>query len=349
MLPSADSPRMGRGRTPSRALMLFDATSGIASRITGAVRSAAQATGASFDYLLKTAQRESNFNPEAKAATSSASGLFQFIEQTWLQTLKTSGPSLGYAEYADSIERTASGRYVVSNPADRQAILALRNDPAAASAMAGAFTQSNAAMLSSRLGRQPTEGELYIAHFLGPAGAVQLISAAENNPRANAADLFPQAARANRSVFYRGRNAPRSVAEVYDSLVAKHQAAGGPTSLSAAPKAPASPQTPAAIVAARWPQAQDPAATELAGPPASFSPDRPAFHQLFQTPGAAPVSAFVSELWGAGSVHNPARIAAAASPPAVSGATTRSKSPGRPLELFQFLRPDIRARTRGAA
>jgi len=337
---------------PHWALMLIEATGDLASRISGAIRSAAQATGASFDYLVKTAQRESNLNPAAKAKTSSASGLFQFIEQTWLGTLKTSGPSLGYGQYADSIERTASGRYVVSDPAERQAILALRKDPVAASAMAGAFTQSNQAMLTERLGRAPTEGELYIAHFLGPSGAVQLISAAQKNPRANAAAMFPQAANANRSIFYRGGNAPRSAAQVYELLVAKHDKTSGPAAaMIAAGQAAPPPGSPAAIVASRWPQlpaAKEIAATDPAsGPTASFAPDRPAFHQMFHTAGSQPVSAVVSELWGARSVQNPQRMAAAAAPAATSDAA-RTKAPGRPLELFQFLRPDVAARTRRA-
>jgi hypothetical protein len=360
MLPAADSPRMGRGPDASRVLMLIEATSDIASRITGAIQSAANATGASFEYLLKTAQRESNFNPNAKAGTSSATGLFQFIEQTWLQTLKSAGPSLGYARHADSIERTASGRYVVPDPAERQAILALRKDPVAASAMAGAFTQSNAAFLSERLGRAPTEGELYIAHFLGPNGAAQLISTAEKNPRANAAELFPQAARANRSIFYRGRQSPRSVAQVYTELVSKHRATTTPAPPATAPSSATAlaaqqavppPGSPAAIVASRWPQM--PASVNVQavdatrgqpeeGPPAAFAPDRPAFHQLFHSAGSAPVSAFVSELWGARRVHNPQRVAAAH-----ATANADAARPGRPLELFQFLRPGVAARTQG--
>ena len=109
--------------------MLIEATTEIASRITGAIRNAAAATGASFDYLLKTALRESNLNPDAKASSSSATGLFQFIDQTWLGTLKKAGASLGYGNYAESIERAPSGRYVVQDPAQRQAIMQLRNDP----------------------------------------------------------------------------------------------------------------------------------------------------------------------------------------------------------------------------
>ncbi|HLV85239.1 MAG TPA: transglycosylase SLT domain-containing protein [Devosia sp.] len=40
--------------------------------------------GVDFDYLLQTAMRESSLNPQAKAQTSSAVGLFQFLESTWL-------------------------------------------------------------------------------------------------------------------------------------------------------------------------------------------------------------------------------------------------------------------------
>ena len=88
--------------------------------VTGAIRQAAQATGTSFQYLLATAQVESGLNPQAGAATSSARGLFQFIDQTWLATMKQSGPALGYGQYAAAITKTASGHYEVSDPVDAQ-------------------------------------------------------------------------------------------------------------------------------------------------------------------------------------------------------------------------------------
>src|ERR1700752_4798989 len=93
------------------------ATSGGNPQITGAIRQAAQSTGISFDYLLTTAKIESNFNPSAQATTSSAKGLYQFIDQTWLGTMKQDGASLGLGRYADAIERTSSGHYEVSDPA----------------------------------------------------------------------------------------------------------------------------------------------------------------------------------------------------------------------------------------
>jgi hypothetical protein len=151
--------------------MFIELFNAIGSSVTGAIQKAASATGTGFSYLLATAQIESGLNPEIKAKTSSATGLFQFIEQTWLMTMKQSGAELGYGRYADAIERTSSGRYIVRDPALRSEILNLRKDPTANAAMAGALTRHNAARLRARIGRDPTEGELYIAHFLGAGGA----------------------------------------------------------------------------------------------------------------------------------------------------------------------------------
>src|ERR1700742_1543423 len=108
------------------AARISGATTDVATRVTGAIRDAAKATGAGFEYLLNTAVRESNLNPDAKAKSSSATGLFQFIDQTWLGTMKQSGTNLGYGKYADAISKTESGRYVVNDPKMREQIFALR-------------------------------------------------------------------------------------------------------------------------------------------------------------------------------------------------------------------------------
>src|SRR5215469_13226672 len=114
-------------------IMLVDGAgnSGAAAPVTGAIRGAAQATGTSFEYLLATAQVESGFNPHAAASTSSAGGLYQFIDQTWLGMLKDAGPSLGYGRYADAITKTPSGHFEVADPTMRGEIMALRKDPSA--------------------------------------------------------------------------------------------------------------------------------------------------------------------------------------------------------------------------
>ena len=184
--------------------------------VEAAIRRAADATGVDFDFLIKTARRESAMNPSAKARTSSAAGLFQFIEQTWLATVKTSGARHGYGQYADLIHRGNDGRWRVEGSA-RNVVMDLRFDARAASAMAAELTASNAAYLRGRTGREPGAGDLYAAHFLGPAGAAKLMEAMATRPGASAPSLFPEAAGANRSIFYRdGR--PATVAEVHANL-----------------------------------------------------------------------------------------------------------------------------------
>jgi hypothetical protein len=202
--------------------MAVDPLSGNAApQIAGAIRQAAQSTGVSFQYLLTTAQIESNLNPGAQASTSSAKGLYQFIDQTWLGTMKQDGPALGLSRYADAISKGADGRFEVADPSMRTAIMRLRSDPTTSATLAGAFTRNNAAHLSSAIGRQPSEGELYIAHFLGPDGAGKLIGAAASHPRASAAAMFPQAAAANPGIFYDRSGSARSASAVYANLTGR--------------------------------------------------------------------------------------------------------------------------------
>src|SRR6202000_3488915 len=68
-------------------------------RVAGAIKQAAASSGMSFQYLLTTAKMESDFNPTAGASTSSAHGLFQFIDQTWLATVKDAGAQAGYGRH----------------------------------------------------------------------------------------------------------------------------------------------------------------------------------------------------------------------------------------------------------
>jgi hypothetical protein len=184
--------------------------------VEAAIRRASNATGVDADFLIKTARRESAMNPSARARTSSAAGLFQFIEQTWLGTVKAHGAKHGYGQYADLIHRGSDGRWRVDGSA-RNVVLDLRFDAQAASTMAAELTASNAAYLRGRTGREPGAGDLYAAHFLGPAGAAKLMEAMDRRPGLSAASIFPEAASANRSIFYReGR--PATVAEVHANL-----------------------------------------------------------------------------------------------------------------------------------
>jgi len=266
--------------------MGIDAINGGVSQITGAIRQAAQSTGTSFEYLLTTAQIESSLNPAAQASTSSAKGLYQFIDQTWLATMKSNGAALGYGRYADAIVQDASGQYEVPDPSMRSAILRLRSDPAASALMAGAFARNNGAQLAQALGRAPSEGQLYIAHFLGADGAGKLIGAATAKPQANAAAMFPQAAAANPSIFYTPNGAARSVSEVYGKLTGRFEVARNFT-FGTALRGTVAPADTAGVTQAY--------AAANSAPPAT--PDtRPLFQAMF-TDRVRAITQTVSELW----------------------------------------------------
>lgn len=203
--------------------------------VESAIQRASSATGVDFTFLMGTAKRESGYNPAAKARTSSASGLFQFVDQTWLSTLKKHGAKYGYARYADLIQQGSDGRYRVAGDEARKAVLGLKLDPHAASLMAGELASDHASYLRGRVGRAPTSGELYAAHFLGPKGSARLIEAAYSSPGASAAAMFPEAAAANRSIFYRDGRAA-TVGEVYANLTKSHGAGGAPTVRERAPE-----------------------------------------------------------------------------------------------------------------
>ena len=315
-------------------------------RVTGAIKQASTSTGASFQYLLAAAKMESDFNPSAGASTSSAHGLYQFIDQTWLATVKDAGSQFGYGQYADAITKTSSGDYTVSDPSMYRSIMKLRDDPVASSAMAGALTQSNSFQLTGRIGRRPTDGELYMAHFLGVGGAATLINSAVDNPQASAAKLFPSAAAANRSIFYDRQGNARSVSDVYAVLNARYSgAADSSATQTALAMYGASPTTQVASAAAttasgqaapaldsasflsQIPDVRNKAATASAsGASSNPSSTDPIFRSLFQVDGSQPVSSTVHQLWGKSS-----SLTADAS--GAAGTAGNNNAP-QPLDLF---------------
>jgi hypothetical protein len=251
--------------------------------------SAGDRNGVDFDYLLQTAMRESSLNPQARAQSSSAVGLFQFLESTWLQVMKEQGPRLGYQQYADAIQKTGDG-YQVADPQVKAQILKLREDPQIAADLAAAFTKSNGDYLSAKFGRQPSAGELYIAHFLGAQGAEKMFNAGLQNPDQVAADLFPRQAQANRTIFY-DNGQPRTIRQVYRALVSQHET-GVPSVEFATQQLASQPAVPVAPVI-----------------PSRFSPANMSFTGLFkneeQTQPQSPLepvgaggSAFFTQLYG---------------------------------------------------
>lgn len=190
-------------------------------RITAAIASAARRTGVSFEYLMDQARIESGMRPDARAATSSATGLYQFTEQTWLGSVKKHGAAHGLEWAAEAISQRADGRFTISEPESRSTILRLRSNPEAAAAMAAEFAADNGEHLQSSLGATPEAVDLYLAHFLGAKGATDFLTHLQENPAQAAAPLFPKAASANRPIFYRETGEPRTLSEIRDRFSAK--------------------------------------------------------------------------------------------------------------------------------
>ena len=209
--------------------MQVDGKGAVERRIAGAFKAAADATGTSFDYLLKTSQRESDHRPDLGATGSSAKGLFQFVDQTWFELVRREGPSVGLERLAAEIAPDGNGGWTVADPTERAKILSLRTDPLVSAVMAGRFTQDNARRLSQALGRAPSEGELYAAHVLGPTGATRLFRLASSEPGTAAVVAFPKAAAANPDLFYEKGGRARTVADLFERLTRMPETDGDPT------------------------------------------------------------------------------------------------------------------------
>ena len=260
------------------------------------------------------------------------------------------GGQFGYSQYADAITKTASGDYTVSDPSMYRSIMKLRDDPVASSAMAGALTQSNSFQLTGMIGRRPTDGELYMAHFLGVGGAAKLINSAVDDPQASAARMFPSAAAANRSIFYDRQGSARSISDVYAMINARYAGAADSsatqTALAMYGASPPATQVASAVPAAASGQAtpaldnanflsQIPdirsataaAATSDGGGNNNSSSNDRIFRSLFQVDDRSqPVSNTVRQLWGSS-----ASLTADASSSVPSAG---NRSVPAPLDLF---------------
>ncbi|QEL21724.1 hypothetical protein FQV39_03380 [Bosea sp. F3-2] len=126
------------------------------SDIHGVITQAADRYGISHNYALRVAHIESRFDPNAINGGSRATGLFQFIPSTW--------QSYGQGQSA--------------------------RDPAANADAFGRFTVANRDYLRRSLGRDPTEGEMYLAHQQGAGGAAKLLAA----PNVRAVDVVGERA-----------------------------------------------------------------------------------------------------------------------------------------------------------
>lgn len=259
---------------PPSVVPAANATAGAAPAVRAAIARAATSTGVDFNYLLAQARLESSLDPDARAGTSSAAGLYQFTRGTWLQTLDRHGGKHGLDWTSAAIE---DGR--ISDPALRQQIMALRFDPDASAVMAAEFASDNAEDLSGVLGRAPDAAELYLAHFLGAGGAGQFLRALASDPGQSAAALLPKAAGANRGIFFTPGGTARSVSEVMGLMRGKMERAMGRDALEPFPGGvPSSPIAPGASWSAASPESGPGVAST-----SPFQPSGPARPSMAET------------------------------------------------------------------
>ncbi len=180
-------------------------------KITGAIQQASAKTGVGFSYLLQQANVESSFKTDAKAKSSSATGLYQFIDKTWLSMVKEHGAEYGLGSYAKQI----SDNGTVANKSVRNKILSLRKDPAIASAMAAEYASDNKDYLENNTEARVGSTELYMAHFMGPGGAAKFLNKLQNNPNASGVAAFPKEACSNSAVFYNEDGSARTLSQIY--------------------------------------------------------------------------------------------------------------------------------------
>lgn len=152
-------------------------------------------------YMMALADKESSFAPAVRASRSSAEGLFQFLEGTWFEAIRTFGPRHGLTAEARLVT-LVDGRPTVTDPQARARLLALRRDPFVSAVLAAEMKRRDATRVAAAIGRPLTEGEFYLMHFLGRDGATRFLRLRDQEPNSSAAQAFPAAARANRSLFY---------------------------------------------------------------------------------------------------------------------------------------------------
>jgi hypothetical protein len=196
-----------------------------------------------------------------------------------------------------------------------------------------------------------------MAHFMGVGGAGKLISSAEDSPNATAARMFPNAAAANRSIFYNRSGTARSVSQVYSVLTSRYASAANSPATQTARAAVGGDFKRSVAVASAAPVASMDTAAYLSSFPDSrtvspvaatssttlktaSAPPQPIFRSLFQAgERSEPISPAVQELWGSGSSLTsvaPATSVSVASNAATtlpSGQIPEVRAPGR-LDLF---------------
>ena len=166
------------------------------------MQAVSKVTGVDYNTLMSIAGVESGFESKVKAGVGTASGLFQFIDDTWRTMLSRHGKKYGLSALPKGVQDERKG------------------DPRINALMGAEYIKENWKGLRSLLKREPTAGDVYMAHFLGMGGVAKLYSQGRD---AIGAEVMPREAAANKPVFFtdRGKGRPRTVQEIINLQVGK--------------------------------------------------------------------------------------------------------------------------------
>jgi hypothetical protein len=201
----------------------------IDSAVLAAIRLASLRTGVEFSYLMELAAAESSFDPQARAEISTASGLYQFKDESWLDAIWAYGEDYGLGYYAAQVDYRLDDEGLthpfIEDAVVQQRLLDLRFNPRLSALLAAEHVRSSRERLVNTLDRQPDRAELYLTHFFGTSGAISFLKALSESPERIAGEVFPGPARRNRSIFQTRNRTPRTIAEVYRVLARKFNTA----------------------------------------------------------------------------------------------------------------------------
>ena len=190
--------------------------------IAAGINEASGKTGISATYLAGMFNKE--YGAALYAKQGGGSGNLEGASSAYGPAQFTKGTAVAVARGADGFNARLMGIDIAGKSDDE--IHAMFSDPKVAMIGAAILAKNNGNAIQRAIGRPATDGELYMAHFLGAGGgktpgAIEFIRAMMANPDGVAADVVPAAAASNRSIFYAGGSEggrPRTVAEVYARL-----------------------------------------------------------------------------------------------------------------------------------
>lgn len=194
-------------------------------------------SGVPFEYLLGMGAIESSYYPSARAHIGSATGLYQFINQTWLHMVKTYGHKYGLDKEANLIYKNEDNKWDVKDNKQKSIILDKRYDAKLSAYMAAEYALENGRFMVeydgiSKKVEDFTPTDYYMAHFFGADEAAKFFAAYEKDQNQAAAPLFPAAARNNKGVFYTKNGKEKSLNDVYQffdfkiySIISQYKAA----------------------------------------------------------------------------------------------------------------------------